>query len=131
MTAYNHQLTMIVPESAFAGANALAKLFGETPDEPDTFKATSRTHNGTSYAWVQTPVKAGRIPALVAALAAGQPVDVGDAASNALIAASLILDALDADNPPAWAGQTIIALDVPAESLFGAYGITALLQESI
>ena len=124
MTAYNHQLTMIVPESAFAGANALAKLFGETPDEPDTFKATSREHSGTGYAWVQTPVKAGRIPALVAALAAGQPVDVGDSACNAFLASCLVLDALDADNPPAWAGQTIIALDVPAEALFTAYGIS-------
>jgi hypothetical protein len=125
MTAYNHQLTMIVPESAFAGANAIAKLFGETPDEPDTFKAPSRTHNGTGYAWVQTPVKAGRIPALVAALAAGQPVDVGDSACNALIASSLVLDSFDAENAPTWAGQTIIALDVPAESLFTAYGIAA------
>jgi hypothetical protein len=124
MTAYNHQLTMIPPVSDFAAANALAKLFGETPNEPDTFRSASREHSGTGYAWVQTPVKAGRIPALVAAMAAGQPVDVGDAACNAFLASCLVLDALG-EVPPAWAGQTIIALDVPAESLFTAYGIAA------
>jgi hypothetical protein len=89
--------------------NALAVQFGESGQaEFNSFRSVSRMRNGKGYAYASTGVT-DRVAEALAAMALPLP--------------ALVLFDFDPENPPAYNGQTIIALNVPGEVIAAAYGL--------
>jgi hypothetical protein len=96
------------PEADWPVMNALAVQFGESGEaEAKSFRSVTRARNGVGYSYMNTRVTDRVVTAL---------------GSTALPLPALTLFDFDPENPPAYNGQTIIALDVPAGAIEAAYG---------
>ncbi len=151
MSSYPHTLTVFAPQTSWLGMNSLAALFGESKvSDLNTFRYVTHTRNGVSYQHLTTNVtervksalqlhQAGRL--LITAdtvdpqelpeqtVVFGRPEwdtdnQIDMAAAGASLAGALVLFSLDADNAPAYSGQTIIALNVPFEAMQSTFGFS-------
>lgn len=127
-TRYTHTLTIIAPETDWAGANALAGIFGESGEgDLRTFSSANWLREDARYACAET-VCTDRIALLIGADAAGislpQPLwgDVNTVAAKKVLAGALLLRGSIPGT--AYAGQTIIALNVPALEVLSAFGFS-------
>lgn len=111
-TKYRHTLTCIVPEYDWEHMNELAVQFGEGPAEAErkTFIHVRYTRNGVGYAFVSTSVTD------TVATAVAQH-------SELLPEGTLVLDSpFDPESPPEYFGQTIIAVNICADTILSTYG---------
>lgn len=132
MSNYPHTLTVYSPQADWPGMNSLAALFGESA-APDlgTFRYVTHTRSGVSYQYLTTNVSERVRMALRAAVAGqlqlarpgwdtGNQIDLAKA--GAVLASALVVFDFDPEVPPAYSGQTIIALNVQPESIASAFG---------
>lgn len=136
-TRYRNTLVIYTPPADWLGMNALAALFGESRDEAElqTFRSSTRTRDSQPYGYLTTSVtdyvkgalqlhQAGQLTLATPEWDTDGAVNV--AAATATLDGALVLLAFDPENPPAYNGQTIIALNVPAGAIEAAYGFARI-----
>lgn len=138
-TDYVHTLTAFCPESLFPVGNTLAYLFGESGEgNLLTFRTVRYTKDGIGYAIEPAQCRAGlagviqglaqgSIPPLPDPWPEGLPVSRNECLS-ALEAATVILE-FDLENPPAYEGGLVFALDVDWRGLAQAMGFELIPDE--
>jgi hypothetical protein len=129
MTAYIHELTIIVPEAHIAKGNALALVLGENPADINTFgPARWQDADGNRYSACNTVAK----PVFV--YAAASPLVAPDFAPDADLALASQGQALvtiyDPENPVTASADIILAvLDMTPQAAFAAAGVTPIPDE--
>jgi len=129
MTAYIHELTIIVPESHIAAGNALALVLGENPADINTFgPARWQDADGNRYSACNTVAK----PIFV--YAASTPLVAPEFAPDADLALASQGQALvtiyDPEAPVQASPDIILAiLDMTPQQAFAAAGVTLIPTE--
>lgn len=110
-TRYSHTLVVVTPEADWPIMNELAVQFGES-GEPNrnTFTTVRLQRDDTGYACINT-VTTDAIPAAIYSSPELLP-------EGCLV----LMGSFDPESPPAYDGQTIIAVDVPLQTVLATFG---------
>jgi hypothetical protein len=129
MTAYIHELTIIVPEAHIDAGNALALVLGENPADDQTFgPARWQDADGNRYSACNTVAK----PIFV--YAAATPLVAPEFAPDADLALAsqgqAIVTIYDPENPVTASPDRILAiLDMTPQAAFAAAGVTLIDED--